>query len=728
MDFFVVLLTAAVNIVLGLFSYIKNPKSNTNKLLAILTFILAFWSIANYYSLNSPTEEQTLFWVRMVMLITSPLGPVIFLFLSVFPKSELQIKKTTLIILIMATFSVASISFTPLMFSKVDITNGVHPTPGIGLMFYGILLIGSLIAGFKVIFEKYKKSAGIIKQQLQYLVLGVIVTFTLQAFTNFVLVVFNVSFLVVLGPTFSLVLVGFIFYAIIKHRFLDIRLVVARTVAYTLLVLSIAVFYVLVVFNFSELILGKSIDANQAYAYSVVTLLIAFTFQSIKHVLQGITDKIFYKDIYNPQKLIKDFSEIMNSTIDLEALTLNILEKVRQDMKVTRGAFALLSKNNNQSIEYIEQKGYDHAPDFSIEDINTFFANKNLIILDELEEGFLKELMRNLNATAVLKLEVNAKRIGILFLGEKASGDIYSQQDVDVFEILAPQLSIAIQNSQEYEEIKQFNVTLKEKVERETRQLTQANEKLKELDKLKDEFVSLASHELRTPMTAIKSYLWMAIAGKGGELSEKQKYYLDRAYNSTDRLIKLVNDMLNVSRIESGRIKLEVIKVSIQRLLRDVVEELLPRAQELGITLQLVCPQVLPDVMADGDKIKEVIINLIGNSLKFTPQGGSITLSCLEKNEMLEIKVCDTGEGLSGDDMQRLFQKFGILGNDILKKKNNQGTGLGLYISKSIIELHGGKIWAQSEGLGKGATFTFTLPIFKKEGVNIVSAPVAPNN
>ncbi len=246
------------------------------------------------------------------------------------------------------------------------------------------------------------------------------------------------------------------------------------------------------------------------------------------------------------------------------------------------------------------------------------------------------------------------------------------------------------------------------------RQIEQANEKLKQLDRLKDDFVSLASHELRTPMTAIKSYLWMALAGKGGELTEKQKYYIHRSYDSTERLIKLVNEMLNVSRIESGRITLDVHAIDMNTLVDDVFEELKPRVQELGLNLK-VDHISLPQVLADTDKIKEVLINLIGNSLKFTPPGGMISVSFKVNAEMIETSVSDTGKGIAPEDISKLFQKFGMIDNNYLTIQDVRGTGLGLYISKSIIELLGGKIWAKSEGLGKGTTFTFSLKQFSEK-------------
>lgn len=249
-------------------------------------------------------------------------------------------------------------------------------------------------------------------------------------------------------------------------------------------------------------------------------------------------------------------------------------------------------------------------------------------------------------------------------------------------------------------------------LEKITSQLENANERLKGVDKLKDEFVSLASHELRTPMTVIKSYLWMILEKEAATLSEKQKMYIDRAYTSTQRLINLVNDMLNVSRIESGRLTLAIRPIDIIELVNSVYVEMLPKAQEQKINLEFVKPaEALSKVQADPERIEEVLINLIGNSLKFTGEGGiikiSITNNPLEKTET--ISVTDNGKGISKEDITKLFQKFSMVGNNYLVKQNAQGTGLGLYLSKSIIDLHGGKIWVESEGVGKGSKFSFTL-------------------
>lgn len=249
-----------------------------------------------------------------------------------------------------------------------------------------------------------------------------------------------------------------------------------------------------------------------------------------------------------------------------------------------------------------------------------------------------------------------------------------------------------------------------EKLAKTSESLRLANRKLEELDQLKDDFVSVASHELRTPMTAIRSYAWMALNRPDISLSEKMKKYLSRTLISTERLINLVNDMLNVSRIESGRVEIKPAVFDISALVEDVMTEVGPKAAEKTLHLQVNKAQI-PQVFADQDKVHQVLLNLIGNSLKFTQNGGLISASFFTDGQIVEVAIKDNGVGISQDDLGRLFKKFGRLDNSYVAAATSGGTGLGLYIARSLVELSGGKIWATSEGLGKGTTFTFSLPV-----------------
>ncbi len=233
----------------------------------------------------------------------------------------------------------------------------------------------------------------------------------------------------------------------------------------------------------------------------------------------------------------------------------------------------------------------------------------------------------------------------------------------------------------------------------------------REVDRMKDDFLSVASHELRTPMTIIKSYLSMSLNDKSSRLTPDLATYLNRALLSTDRLIKLVNDLLNVSRIEADRYTPKVQPLKLKPFLEEIVEEAMPKFLENKVKLTLSIPPSLPETLADPEKIREVIINLIGNSLKFTPKNGrvSITVSPLKNRQDIVITVSDTGIGIDKNHLDTLFQKFGLVRDSYVVSKTASGSGLGLYICKSIVELHHGIIWAKSTGKNKGTTISFTL-------------------
>lgn len=319
------------------------------------------------------------------------------------------------------------------------------------------------------------------------------------------------------------------------------------------------------------------------------------------------------------------------------------------------------------------------------------------------EEAFNIQRLMGTQTTVVYPIYGGRdKAIGVFVASTKKRKEDISEYDYAMIKSFVDGVGIAMEHAMLYSNLKKIS-----------EQLSFANSKLQQLDKLKDEFVSLASHELRTPMTVIKSYLWLMLDKNNvGALSEKQKMYIDRAYTSTQRLINLVNDMLNVSRIESGRFTIAMKPMDLGLLINNVYAEMLPKAQEQKISLQFARPlQPLPQVQGDPERVEQVLINLIGNSLKFTSENGTIKIEINYdvKNSTEIVSIVDNGKGISPEDIPKLFQKFSMVGTNYLVKQNAQGTGLGLYLSKSIIDLMGGKIWAQSEGLGKGSKFIFTL-------------------
>lgn len=231
-----------------------------------------------------------------------------------------------------------------------------------------------------------------------------------------------------------------------------------------------------------------------------------------------------------------------------------------------------------------------------------------------------------------------------------------------------------------------------------------AYEKLEKLDKTKSEFISIASHQLRTPLTAIKGYISMILDGSYGELMEEAKRPMENVYQSNERLIKLVNDLLNLSRLEAGKIKFEPSFCSLEKIVIEGVNELKINAEKKNLNIIIKkLSESLPEIIIDENKIRQAFLNILDNAIKYTNEGGEILIELEKIGSEQQIKISDTGEGMSQDEIDELFQSFSrtSAGN----KLHLQGAGIGLYVAKKFTEMHKGSVWAESPGKGKGSTF-----------------------
>jgi signal transduction histidine kinase len=250
---------------------------------------------------------------------------------------------------------------------------------------------------------------------------------------------------------------------------------------------------------------------------------------------------------------------------------------------------------------------------------------------------------------------------------------------------------------------------LSEKLKIANVKLDGAYQELEILNKAKSEFISIASHQLRTPLTAIKGYISMILEEAYGKLPEKSRRPMENVYNSAERLIKLINDILNVTKIETGRMEMSVERASPEDIILSVLEELKIKAKEKNLYLNFEEPaEPFPKLLIDRDKIRQVVLNIIDNAIRYTQKGG-VTIKLKTENEKLKIIVSDTGEGMTKDDLAKLFESFSRATAG--SRFYSEGAGLGLYIARRFVEMHKGRIWATSEGKDKGSTFYIELPI-----------------
>jgi len=216
------------------------------------------------------------------------------------------------------------------------------------------------------------------------------------------------------------------------------------------------------------------------------------------------------------------------------------------------------------------------------------------------------------------------------------------------------------------------------------------------------------SHELRTPLNAIIGFSEVLLERMFGELNPKQTEYLQDIFSSGRHLLSLINDILDLSKIEAGRMELELTRFHLPLALENAITLVRERATRHGIILTLFVDERLGDFVGDERKIKQILLNLLSNAVKFTPAGGRVSVKATPADGSVEISVSDTGIGIAPEDQEVIFEEFRQVAPDYAQKR--EGTGLGLTLTKKFVEMHGGKIWVKSE-VGKGSTFTFTLPV-----------------
>ena len=313
------------------------------------------------------------------------------------------------------------------------------------------------------------------------------------------------------------------------------------------------------------------------------------------------------------------------------------------------------------------------------------------------QEGYIgNALLPDTRSQMVIPMIVGEDVLGVMDV-QSAEANRFTEEDERTYATLAAQTAIALQNANLY-------VEQAETVER-----------LRELDHLKSNFLANMSHELRTPLNSIHGFTDVMLLGIDGELTEQMRDDLTLIQKNGKHLLELINDVLDMAKIESGRMRLGIERFDLREVLAEAMELSSVLAREKGIALELEVEGEQPlEIWADRMRLKQVLINLLGNGVKFTETGSVCMRAGKGEQEVLWIKVQDTGLGIPADKLEMIFESFSQVDTSTTRKAG--GTGLGLPISRSLVEMHGGRLWAESAGIpGQGSTFIIELPIKAEE-------------
>lgn len=695
---------------LGILVYLNNKKSSTNRAFIIVAIGIILWVTTLYLSDQSTFYNYALFINRLIFSVAFINGASLLYFAFVFPNNLPVFSRPLRLFFFLLTGILALLSVsTNFIVKGIEIRDwGTNIDLGHFYFIFIFWMISCVIGMLISLIKKYINFKDLKKIQLQYLFLGFLLSAIITITTNIVSPLVTGSYAFAkFGPYSMIFLVTFTAYAITRHHLMDIRLLVVKSIVYFLLFLFITFIYTFFVVIIGVLLFKQDLQASTFWPPLAVALVVGFTLHPLRRAFTKWTDRIFFKDRYDFEDLTKKLNEVATSTIILSELLFRFLNNLLEEMRITRGTFILLE---NGKIYETESVGYKEVINLEPDEIKHLIKEGKTEIFDEVLEGSkCKEIMRKYNASLIFPLKTEGEIVGFLILGEKKSGDIYTAQDIRVLEIITAQLALGVQNAKAYEKTQKFNLILRAEVNRATKELRDVNERLREADKAKDEFISMASHEIRTPIATLEGYL--SILNSQKLKAEAAQEISKRSYESVDRLSTLVKDLLDVSRIDQKRIQISKQPIRLERIIDHVIESFELRARDKGIYLKFKKPEkMLPEINIDADRIEEVLNNLVGNAIKFTDKGG-ITISIDKKGNNAIVAVADTGQGIPKDALPNLFKKFyqAQTASSVLSNEKG-GTGLGLYITKNILEMHGGKIWAESIWR-KGATFYFSLPM-----------------
>jgi len=708
------LINAIASTIFGSFVFLKNRKAKINQAFALFCLSVAVWSYAYFFWQIASNATEALIWLR-VLMGGAIFIPIFYFHFALRLLDKVVEKKRMLVIGYVFFLFFFLANFTSLFIKGVVSKLGFVFGPEPGILFHPFLALWVFYAGYTVflLIKAYLTSTGIKHSQIRYIVLGTSIGF-LGGGTNYFL-----WYDIAIPPYGNILVVAYVAavaYAILKYRLMDIRVAIKRSTVFSAVVIIITAAYVLAAFLLSWAVFGGVYTfRSQIIIGFVVAVITAFGFRPLYEWLKKTTDAFLFKGDYRPEELIAEISDTLSRTLDLGIVIQVLRQEIVQALRVKKIDIFIIGneKNNN------------HLKKPSLNKLIEFFKKqRNVLVLEELKrrrsEGFdfdksfhLIEEMEKMEVALAMPLLIKDKLVGLFLLEPKKSGDAFTNEDIRTLETIAAQAAIAIENARLYEEMKDFSRTLQKEVKRQTKDLRDANIRLQQLDKAKSEFISLASHQLRTPLTAIKGYISMLLEGSWGNIPEKQRDNLEKVYLSNERLINLVEDLLTVSRIESGRLEFELKLISLENLTEDVVSELSQLATKKGVYLKYVKPdEPLPKVRVDSLKIRQVIQNLIDNAIHYTREGGAV-IRLKQKKDKIIFSIKDTGVGVSKEEKVVLFEKFSR-GKGV-SKMHTEGTGLGLYLAARLVKAHKGRIWVESEGKGKGSTFFFELPIKNKK-------------
>ncbi len=724
--FTIILISIVANLLPAFLVIFSDPKSIINRYFFALTLAFVSFGLINYISIN-PFWLDQITWIRLDLFSAVYLFLFLYLTFLVFPERDPTPLNRIDRLFVFYSIFVSLLTLTPVVFSHLTQNNhGVQPVPAPGIALFILQQILSLIITARLCIKRYKKSDRNQKKQLRTIMTGTtIAILTIILFNLIAVQIFHTTILVAYSSLGVLAFTFSFFLALLRYRFLDFRILVARFLAYILLLSSIVGLYALLVFVVASTVFTRESVFTRQVVPILVAIILTFTAPLLKNYFDRVTNEIFYKDAYDPQAFLDELNTSLVNNTEIIALMKHTSDIIERNLKCS---FCLTEIDQTETAQMrIVGTNQAHFRNSELQYVTSQLSSQGekFIARDQLgiNDIKLRTILRKNDIAVVIRLvdqnDLSKKAIGSLMLGPKKSGSMYNKQDFRIINIIADQLLIAIQNALRFEEIQGFAAVLQSKVDQATAKLQKTNRQLRSLDEAKDDFISMASHQLRTPLTSIKGYTSMVLEGDAGEITDKQRALLKQSYVSSQRMVYMISDLLNVSRLRTGKFDITPVPVNLADIIEQELDQLKEIAADHSLKLTYRKPKHFPMLMFDETKTRQVIMNFVDNAIHYTPVGGYININLVETPVAVELRVKDNGIGVPRNEQPFLFTKFYRAGN--ARKARPDGSGLGLFMAKKVIIAQGGALIFHSQP-GQGSTFGF---VFSKVKHAVPAAPPA---
>ena len=700
---FLPLLALILNVFLAGITLFRNPESRLNRLFTYFVGGMAVWNFGVFMLRRAPDETTAVFWEVVIHTGVIALPAFYYHFVLIFLERTTRHRTSLLVAYTLAlVFSIINLSGSTLFMHGVKSTYwGWAPATGILYTPFFFYFNFFLIYGLSHLIRIYKDvDSSFRRNRATLILLGTLVSLVggVIDFARFILVRFvpAADLVYPMGIPANMVFALMLGTSIVRYRLFDVNVAVKKSAVY-LLVWGVLTSVLVAAESYADLD-----QVNPLWIILPLGFVMTMLVSPIGQRLEEWIERVMFSRRRGCYETLLDLSKRMGAILDFGRLMETLVHGLVRGVPLTHCVLMIYDAQRSAFVVYREDASVGErstvAP-IRIDSRIVQWLNQTGRVLVKEEAKLNPEIaayfeaaeneLDAIKAALIVPLKIEGKLTGILLVGEKLSGDIFVDQELEVLAVLANQVAISLENARLYEE------------------LSETNAELMQASRLKSQFLASMSHELRTPLNSIIGFSKVLLNRFDGELTERQETYIRSVHNSGAHLLQLINGILDFSRIEAGKLEMIPEEVDLHELIDECIESSMPLARGKQMKVEKNVPLELPPLSGDRTKIKQILLNLLSNAIKFTGQG-RVLVSVVAEPDAVRVSVADTGIGIREDDLARLFEPFQQLDNPVVRSAG--GTGLGLAISKKFVELHGGRIWAESRE-NQGSTFHFTLPL-----------------